>query len=479
MYRDLRIGIIWGAIGQYGRILVLIIINMFLSRLLSPSEYGQVAMITVFITFFQLMTEAGLGPAIVQQRNFQQKDYANLFNISLIFSFVFAILFGLFGFVIALFYGNAIYIKFAWLLSIVVFFSGVQIVPNAVLLKNKQFKSINIINLCVTTICGLFGIFFAVSGLGVYTLIYNSILSAIFTSFFIYKKSEVKLIRTFDLDPMKKIWNFSRNQFGFNFINYFSRNSDSLLIGKFFNSDALGNYNKSYQLLMYPVTIFGGIVTPVLQPVLAKYQDNPKIITEFYFQLVKILATLTVPFSVFLMFSSKQIILLMFGDQWSEAVRPFSILSATVWIQVISSTAGAIFQSRNKSKELLVTGILSSIILVTSILIGVILGTIESVAICLTFAFVINFIQSYWFLTQRVLNEKLIDFLKIFYLPFIFGVIMTITFSLYNQFFDVVFQSVFINMMVRGFIFLIIFLVCLFVSGLYKEFIEIFVRKDI
>lgn len=478
MYKNFRNGFFWSAIGQYGKIISLLIINMFLSRLLSPKEYGQVAMITIFITFFQLMTEAGLGPAIIQQKDFDEKDYSNLFNISILFSALISFFFGIFGFAIAYYYNDNDYIQFSWLLSVVVFFSGMQIVPNAIMLKKQLFKIVNLINLLVTIVSGVVGIIFAVWGFGVYTLIFNSILNAVLTFILIMKMSKITLARSFDLSPLKKVWEFSKNQFGFNFINYFSRNSDSLLIGKFMSSEALGNYNKSYQLLMYPVTIFGGVVTPILQPVLSNYQDDPGLIREVYYKLIKILALITIPFSVFLMFSAKQIILIMFGNQWQAAIQPFSILSATVWIQVISSTAGAIFQSRNKTKDLLLTGILSAVVLVTSILVGVILGTIETVSMCLAFAFFWNFIQSYWFLTHKVLNSNLLEFFKLFLTPIFSGIIMFLIFYFYNYFLDSFFSSMIIDLFIRLVVFIVAFLTIVVCCGEHKALLKLISKSN-
>lgn len=83
---------------------------------------------------------------------------------------------------------------------------------------------------------------------------------------------------------------------------------------------------------------------------------------------------ITIPFSIFLVFSSKEITFVMFGNQWEGAVLPFSILSSTVWIQVISSTAGAIFQSRSKKKDLFITGAFSAVVIVTLIIVGVLWG---------------------------------------------------------------------------------------------------------
>lgn len=476
MYNIFLNGFLWSAIGQYGRIISVLIINMILSRILTPEEFGQVAMITVFITFFQLMTEAGFGPAIIQQKDFNKKDFSNLFNISVVFSIFFAVAFGIFGYAIAYFYSNDEYISFSWLLSLVILFSGMQIVPNAMLLKNKNFKTINIISLFVTIISGLAGVLFAKLGMGVYTLIYNSILSAFLTFILVTKISDIHLVKGFDTSSLRKIWFFSKNQFGFNFINYFSRNSDSLLIGKFMSAESLGNYNKSYQLLMYPVTIFGGVVTPILQPVLSDYQDNVVVVKNVYYKLVKVLAMITIPFSIFLVFSAKEIIFVMFGNQWEGAILPFSILASTVWIQVIGSTAGAIFQSRNKTKDLFITGVFSAIVIVTSIIVGVVLGSTEAVAICVSLAFLCNFVQTYWFLTHRVLNSDLVQFGKIFTKPVCLGLIMFINFSLYNFYFGNLFQVLIIDLFVRIVTFTVIFIVSIILLGEYKH-ISNFVEK--
>lgn len=344
------------------------------------------------------------------------------------------------------------------------------------MLKNKKFKTINIISLFVTIISGLFGVLLAKLGMGVYTLIYNSILSAFLTFVLITKISDIHFVKGFDTSSLKKIWFFSKNQFGFNFINYFSRNSDSLLIGKFMSAESLGNYNKSYQLLMYPVTIFGGVVNPILQPILSDYQDDVAVIKNVYYKLVKVLAMITIPFSIFLVFSSKEIIFIMFGNQWEGAVLPFSILSSTVWIQVISSTAGAIFQSRNKTKDLFITGSFSAVVIVTSIIIGVILGSTETVAICVALAFFWNFIQSYWFLTHRALNSNLVQFGNIFKKPFCIGLIMFIFFSIYNLYFSTFFQALIINLLVRIIAFTIIFVASIIMLGEYKHIMN-FVEK--
>ncbi len=92
---------------------------------------------------------------------------------------------------------------------------------------------------------------------------------------------------------------FSSNQFGFGLVNYFSRNLDNILVGKFFGAEALGNYGKSYQMLTYPNTILTNIITPVIQPILARHQDNVPLIRNVYSKVLRLLLLIGVPLSFF------------------------------------------------------------------------------------------------------------------------------------------------------------------------------------
>lgn len=97
---------------------------------------------------------------------------------------------------------------------------------------------------------------------------------------------------SFGFDGFRKIARYSGFQFAFNIINYFSRNLDNILIGKFMGNQNLGIYSQSYQLMMYPVANLTHVITPVLHPVLARFVDQPKIIFEEYLKVVNILAML-------------------------------------------------------------------------------------------------------------------------------------------------------------------------------------------
>jgi len=450
MNQSMKNGLIYTAIGKYTNVILNLVINAILSRILDPSEFGVIAVIQIFINFFALIVDAGMGPAIIQNKNLTQKDIGILFNFSIMFAFILAIVFGFSGRLIAIIFRNDIFITLAWVQSISVLFNGMNIVPTAVLRKEKRFKKVNLAIVIANFAGGILGISLAFLGFGVYALIGSAISTAVVSFLLILNFSKIKFTKEISLTPLSSIWAFSRNQFSFNFINYFSRNSDNFLIGRFLGDAALGNYSKSYQLLMMPNNVLMGILNPVLQPVLSDYQDDVKYIRETYYRIVHVLGLIGFPLSIFLSLSSEQVIYFLFGPNWSDSILPFSILSLSVWVQMIISSSPSIFQARNQTKLLFSNGIIGAIILVSSTVIGVLLGSITTVAITLTIGFIINFFVSYYRMVKYCLLDSYFNFLKQFYTPFLLSILVFIPLKIF-EFFEP--SHVFLNLLFRGTIF--------------------------
>lgn len=432
--KNFKKGMIFTGIGVYSNFLVQIIVNMVLSRLLTPKEYGVVAIMQVFIIFFAMMVEAGMGPAIIQNKKLNNSKIAILFNYSILIAIVFALLFGLFGYALSYIYNNKVYIELAWIQAISVLFNGINVVPTAVLNKNKQFKAVNFSLVFGNIIAAFIGITSAILGLGVYSLIFSSISVSFVNLCWNLFFTKINITKKMAFEPMKEILEFSVNQFGFNFINYFSRNADNILVGKFMGASALANYNKAYQLLMMPNTLFLGIINPVLQPVLSDYQDDVVYIRKTYYKIIHFLALIGIPLSIFLFFNSKEIIMIMFGSQWTQAITPFSILSLTVWCQLTLSSSGAIVQARNQPRLVLMNGLISAVIIVSSIIIGISFNSLNDLSIILSIGFFINFIVSFYRVVHLTLNSKMRYFLREFLSPLILGIILFLALLIFNSF---------------------------------------------
>lgn len=473
MIQQLRKGIYINFIARYSNIFIQLIITSILARLLSPEEFGVVALVSVFIIFFNLLGDMGIGPAIIQNKNLDQNDISNIFNFTLLIGVLLAGAFAPSGIIVAKFYGNEAYINIFYFLSLVIFFSIVNIVPQTLLYKDKKFLAIGIINVVSNTISGSIAILLAYIGFGYYALIFQSIISILLNLTFVIIKIKFKFKWQWGFYSVKKIINFSSYQFLFNFVNYFSRNFDNLLIAKVMGSSALGYYDKAYKLMLFPLQNIAYVITSVLHPFLSDFQNDINFIYKTHKKLINILSLIGGFFSVFCFFAAEEIIVILFGINWLESVRTFKILALSLFFQMVSSSSGLIFQSLNKVKLLFVSGIISLIVNISSISIGSKFGDIEYIAVGVLVAFVINFFQVLYLLSRYVFNSSLYSLLNEMRNSVIVVLIMFV--ALYLLKFDI--SNVIFSVLIKLFIATISFILGLLVTGQYKTFKMLIIGK--
>lgn len=475
MIQYLRSGVIYTAMGRYSNVIIQLIVNAVLSRLLNPYDYGVVSVIQVFLLFFTTIVDAGLGPAIIQNKTLDDHDNRVLFTYSIWFSLILAVIFGLSAPLIAWFYHDAQYVPLTLAMTSVLFFQGLNMVPNALMDKDKRFREVNIRLIIANVAGGVVGIVAAYFGLGAYALILSFLIPAVVAFILNMWLLRIRPARHTDRKSLQKVWVFARSQFGFNFVNYFSRNTDKILVGRMMGPVALGNYAKSYQLLMMPNQVLLGVLNPVLLPVLSDYQDDVAYVRRTYMKIVRVLALVGVPLSVFLSFESKDIIFFLYGNQWGEAVPPFAILALTVWIQMTLSSTGAIFQTLGKANYLFMNGCITAVILVTATVIGCIRGDLVSLAISLSIGFLLNFIVIYWLMMVRTLDSNLGELFKQLINPLLIAIVVAVVFGVMRTFIPD--HSVLVNLVLYSLTYVLIFAGMITILGEWRLFQGFLARR--
>ena len=411
--RNIKRGLFWTAIDKYSGQIVGIGISMILARLLTPYDYGIVATATVFSSFISIFTSIGIGPAVIQRKDLSQDDLNGIFTFTILLGLVCGgIMFGS-SWLVADIYDNEILVPVMQLLSITVFLGALNMVPSALMSKNLRFREMATRSLAFQVIFGIIGIVSAFFGAGVYALICPPIASLFCTFLYNNHFYPVKIHWRFSLTPIKKIFSFSSYLFLFELFNYFSRNIDKVIIGKYLSASALGYYEKSYRLMQLPLQNITAVVYPVLQPVLSSLQDNLKDMASKYTRIMAMISLLGFPLSVCLYFCASEIIVLMFGDQWLPAIPAFKILALAVPFMLIVNPTGPIFLACNASKALFYTGIINTSITISGFLIAALIdNSIESIAWGWTTTLIINTLNSYYRLYVRVMKVKVLPLLK-------------------------------------------------------------------
>lgn len=462
-------GLMWSAIEKYSGILISLIVTAILARLISPEDFGIISVATVIINFLNIFTTMGIFPAIIQRKDLSEKDLDSIFTFSIICGIILSSIFFFSSYFIADFYKNDTIKSICQLLSINLFFLSVNLVPSALMARNKKFKNIAQRTLTLQIISGVISVTAAYNGMEVYALTISPITTAIgmfcFNLYYYPRHIDWNL----NIKPLKKIFSYSIFQFLFELINYFSRNLDKLIIGKCLNMRDLGYYDKSYRLMMLPLQNVTSVITPVMQPVLSSLQDNKADMAAKYNRIIQLIATISFPIAVFIYFSAFEIINIVYGNNWNQAIPTFQILSLSLPLQMILSTSGSIFQASNATKSLFLVGLQTTTITITGfILATIIYGTINAIAWSWVITQIFCFIISYVILYRKVLKSSILRMLTTLKYPFINSLILSIV--LYISI-DWNIDNIFISLFIKLSISIIITIITLLLFKQYKLFI--------
>lgn len=418
------------AASKYTSIIFSIVFSMILARILTPEDYGIVAVTTVFTNFFSIFADMGISAGIIQNKKLTQDDNASIFSLTLILGLFLGALFCVFSFLIADFYQDDVYVPIGFLLGFSLLGSTLNIVPEALLLKDKRFVMLAKRNVVIPFLSSLVTVGLAFCGWKYYALVMQSILTIwvtfgvnIFTT---HKDYGLYMYHGVTWQGMHKIFGYSLYQFLFGFINYFARNLDNLLIGRVWGEAALGYYDKAYRLMCYPNNSLTNVIAPVLQPILSDYQDNKRYIYEKYIRLLKFLSLVGVFLSIYCYFSAADIIAFLYGPQWAAAVPYFEMLALAVWAQLQLTSTGSIFQSAGATKQLFWAGVINTTITAIAIVLAVLYGGVLELSRNVMVAFNIEFLVSMYILIYQCLGQPFFPFLKAF-LPEVFLAVILYT----------------------------------------------------
>ena len=405
--QQLLSGVFYTAVAKYSGIVISLVVVGVLSRLLSPDDFGVVTIATVIINFFSIFTDMGISPAIVQQKELTRADLSDIFSFTVFSGLGLSVLFFAASWPIAHYYQSEVLRTLCQLLAINLFFASASIVPGALFNKNKEFKFIALRGFTIQVVAGAVAVGAALVGAGLYALVIAPILSSMLMLAISYRRYPQQLRPTWGMQAIRKIFRYSAYQFLFNSINYFSRNLDKLLIGKFMGMTPLGYYDKSYRLMMLPLQNITQVITPVMHPVLSDFQNDSERLAQGYERIVKLLALIGFPLSVLLFFCAEELVVILFGAQWLPSVAVFKILSLSVGVQVVLSSSGSIFQAAGDTRSLFVCGVFSAVLNVSGMLLGIFYyGTLEALAWCIVVSFTVNFVQCYGQMYRVTLGRR-------------------------------------------------------------------------
>lgn len=309
------------------------VIQIVLARLLSPKDYGVIAIIMIFIALANVFIQSGFSTALIQKKDTDELDYSSVFYLSLGLAGVLYIVLYLCAPMIANFYKMNELINILRVLSLTLFLGAFNSIQNVFIAKNLDFKKQFFSSLIGIICSGVLGIVLAYKGFGVWTLVYQQLMNQLLICLvlFIIVKWRPKFL--FSLKRIKKLFVFGSKLLLSALLDTLYMNLTSLVIGKFYSPAMLGYYNRGNQFPQLIVSNFNGAIQSVMFPTLSAEQHNKIRVKEIVRRSIVTSSYIIFPLMIGLIAVSEPLIKLLLTDKWLDCIPYLRIfcLSYALW----------------------------------------------------------------------------------------------------------------------------------------------------
>lgn len=398
-----------------------------LAMFLTPEDFGlhtNVAIILGFITTFQ---DFGIGSVMIRIKNLSQSQLSTFFWFLLLFSIVISVGLFFFGSIIVDIFlksdaDHQLVTDLLLVQASTLFLAAIGLVFNTLLLKELKFKEKFFVDVLAIFIGSVVSIYFAYQGYGVWSLVIKQIIivfgmsiGAIFYSRWIPSFS-------FNYRYIKAELHYSSYLSLSMVANYFVRNIDYFLIGKFLGTNALGQYTVAYKLMLLPMKSISGIIVKILYPTLAKMTDSVQLVQRVYLKTVFIIALLSFPMMAILCGVAVPFVEVFFGDGWTDLSALILILGWVGAAQSTTSPVGVLFQLAGRTNHMLYFTFFSAIVVTLAVVVGLHWG-IYGVAIAFALSWILIMFPLSNYIPFQYFDIKIGTFFKQLLVPFLSGLI--------------------------------------------------------
>jgi O-antigen/teichoic acid export membrane protein len=363
-------GLGWSGFAHSIRQFLMIATQVVLARVLGPDAFGLMAMIIIFTGFAQLFGDMGLGPALVQKADLEARHINAIFWANVTAGATLTLIGIAVAPLVAIFYDQPI---LQWLMIVLSFdflIMSFKVVQDARLQRAMDFHKLAIVDISATLLAGIVAIAMALSGLGVWSLVAQVMLTTAATVGLLWLLSPWRPAFAFDRSALGELLGFSGNLLGFNVFNYWVRNIDDLLVGKVLGAGALGFYTLAYRWMLLPVSQVSLIITRVMFPVLSQMQHDRAAVRHVYLYATRLIALVAFPLMAGLLVVTEPFILTLYGEDWAPAVPVLQVLCLQGITQSVGTTVGWIYTSQGRTDLMFRWGMFSGVVLLSAFVIG-------------------------------------------------------------------------------------------------------------
>lgn len=322
-------GLFWGALNSGTTQVLNLLIGIILGRLLSPGEYGTIGYIAIFTAIAGNLQSSGFSTYLINMKDPKHEDYNAVFWFNILMSFTLYTILWFAAPLIADFFHQPELIRLSHFVFLSFVVGSFGITPNAYLTRKLMVKEMTVINSLALILSGLTGVTLAFLGYSYWSLAWQQVLYITILNIGRYHYVAWRPSWHIDLRPIRKMFGFSMNILVVMVMNTVNNNIMSVIIGKFFNKNILGNYSQAYKWNFMAYSLVANTTQQVAQPVFASIAEERERERRVFRKMMRFTAFLAFPAMLGLVLVAREFILLTIGPKWTDAVPLLQILAVS------------------------------------------------------------------------------------------------------------------------------------------------------
>lgn len=396
-------GLFWKVMENGGTQGIQFIVSIILAKLLTPEEYGIVGLITIFITIANVFVQNGFNTALIQKKNADDVDFSSVFYLSLgVAAVMYAVLFAGAP-LIAAFYEEPELVLIVRVLAVILFFGAVTSVQNAVVARRMEFRGLFFATLAAVIISGLLSICMAYKGMGVWALVGQQIAYYFFLMLVLFITVSWKPGLLFSITRVKTLFSFGWKLLCSSLLDTVYNNIYGLVIGKAYNNEVLGYYNRGDQFPKLITNNLGVAIQSVMLPAFSASQSDKPRVKSMVRRSIVTSSFVILPMMAGLIAVAEPMVLVILGEKWLSCVPFLKLMCVAYSFWPIHIANLQAINAMGRSDTFLKLEIIKKTVGVAGLIIGIGFNVYILVILKAVIDFLCTFINAWP-------NKKLLDY---------------------------------------------------------------------